>query len=176
MPFCATQSAFAVPRRQTSGSPRHTQTQPAKNPNPPKTLKHANPTNQVSIDPQRVYVSDPAACKHTCVPASEPGPNGEAFCWWQCTVKGGREARDIDAVAVARAVEALGAGEIMLNCINNDGKGQVGGQREVGGLNHDPGNSKSTGFLTTFEANGKNPPHRQPTQPSSSLQPKPPGL
>jgi glutamine amidotransferase/cyclase len=59
------------------------------------------------------------------VPASEPGPNGEEWCWWQCTVKGGREARDIDAVAVAKAVEALGAGEIMLNCINNDGKGQV---------------------------------------------------
>jgi hypothetical protein len=57
---------------------------------------------QVSIDPQRVYVSDPASTPHTCVPASEPGPNGEAWCWWQCTVKGGREARDIDAVAVGR--------------------------------------------------------------------------
>jgi hypothetical protein len=72
-----------------------------------------------------VFVADPASCRHTCVPASEPGPNGEAWCWWQCTVKGGREARDIDAVAVAKAVEALGAGEIMLNCINNDGKGEV---------------------------------------------------
>lgn len=78
----------------------------------------------VSIDPQRVYVSDPSSCKHTCVPARIPGPNGEQWCWWQCTVKGGREARDIDAVAVAKAVEALGAGEIMLNCINNDGAGQ----------------------------------------------------
>lgn len=80
----------------------------------------------MSIDPQRVYVADPSATKHTAVRASEPGPNGEQWCWWQCTVKGGREARDIDAVAVAKAVEALGAGEIMLNCINNDGKGQVG--------------------------------------------------
>ena len=91
--------------------------------------QHSNSNNQhhqqqVSIDPQRVYVADPSATKHTAVPASTPGPNGETWCWWQCTVKGGREARDIDAVAVAKAVEALGAGEIMLNCIDNDGKGQ----------------------------------------------------
>lgn len=79
----------------------------------------------MSIDPQRVYVPDPSQTRHTCVEAAAPGPNGERWCWWQCTVKGGREARDIDAVAVARAVEALGAGEIMLNCIDNDGRGQV---------------------------------------------------
>jgi imidazole glycerol phosphate synthase subunit HisF len=30
---------------------------------------------------------------------------------------------------VSKAVEALGAGEIMLNCINNDGKGQVRSRR-----------------------------------------------
>lgn len=42
-------------------------------------------------------------------------------------MKGGREGRDIDAVELAKAVEAMGAGEIMLNCIDNDGKGQVGG-------------------------------------------------
>lgn len=29
-------------------------------------------------------------------------------------------------VELARAVEALGAGEIMLNCIDNDGVGKVG--------------------------------------------------
>ena len=40
-------------------------------------------------------------------------------------MKGGREGRDLDAVALAKAVEALGAGEIMLNCIDNDGKNQV---------------------------------------------------
>jgi imidazole glycerol-phosphate synthase len=43
--------------------------------------------------------------------------------WWQCTVKGGREGRDLDAVELARAVEALGAGEILLNCIDRDGQG-----------------------------------------------------
>jgi len=39
----------------------------------------------VSIDPRRVYVSDPSETKHTCVPAATPGPNGESWCWWQCT-------------------------------------------------------------------------------------------
>ena len=65
--------------------------------------------------------------KHHTVKTSRPGPNGEQYCWWQCTVKGGREGRDIDAVALAKAVEALGAGEILLNCIDNDGAGKVGG-------------------------------------------------
>lgn len=54
----------------------------------------------VSIDPRRVYVSDPADTPHTCVKATKPGPNGERWCWWQCTVKGGREGRDVDAVQV----------------------------------------------------------------------------
>jgi glutamine amidotransferase/cyclase len=77
----------------------------------------------VSIDPRRVYVAAPGDTPHAVVPAAVPGPNGEAFCWWQCTVKGGREGRDVDAVQLARAVEALGAGEILLNCIDNDGVG-----------------------------------------------------
>ena len=77
----------------------------------------------VSIDPRRVYVADPAACKHACVKALKPGPHGETHCWYQCTVSGGREGRDIGAVELARAVEALGAGEILLNCIDEDGQG-----------------------------------------------------
>ncbi|PNW76928.1 hypothetical protein CHLRE_11g481500v5 [Chlamydomonas reinhardtii] len=78
----------------------------------------------ISIDPRRVYVSDPAAVPHATVQTSRPGPAGEQYCWWQCTVKGGREGRDLGAVELARAVEALGAGEILLNCIDNDGVGQ----------------------------------------------------
>ena len=42
----------------------------------------------------------------------------------QVTVKGGRETRDLDAVTLAKACEALGAGEIMLNCIDMDGQNQ----------------------------------------------------
>jgi glutamine amidotransferase/cyclase len=36
-------------------------------------------------------------------------------------VKGGREGRDVDAVTLARVCETLGAGEILLNCIDRDG-------------------------------------------------------
>jgi imidazole glycerol phosphate synthase subunit HisF len=63
------------------------------------------------------------AITHTHTPT--PILQGEKWCWWQATVKGGREGRDIDAIAVAVAVEALGAGEIMLNAIDCDGTGGV---------------------------------------------------
>lgn len=81
----------------------------------------------VSVDPKRVYVASPDSVdkKHTVVSLPEnqgSGPNGETYCWYQCTVKGGRETRDICAVSLAKAAEALGAGEIMLNCIDMDGQ------------------------------------------------------
>jgi hypothetical protein len=76
----------------------------------------------VSIDPRRVYVADPADTPRPTVRTERLGPNGERYCWWQCTVKGGREGRDIDAVELARAVQDLGAGEILLNCIDRDGR------------------------------------------------------
>ena len=76
----------------------------------------------ISIDPKKVWVNSPEdAPKHHVVKSPETGPNGERYCWYQCTVSGGREARDIDAVALATACEALGAGEILLNCIDKDG-------------------------------------------------------
>lgn len=78
----------------------------------------------VSIDPKRVWVADPATCKHSLVHSANRGPNGEEYCFWQCTVKGGREARDLGAVELAQAVEALGAGEILLNNIDCDGVGK----------------------------------------------------
>ena len=39
-----------------------------------------------------------------------------------CQVNGGREGRPIGAYELAKAVEELGAGEILLNCIDCDGK------------------------------------------------------
>jgi imidazole glycerol-phosphate synthase len=82
----------------------------------------------ISIDPKRVYVENKEQSdrKHLVVELEEgdTGPNGERFCWYQCTVKGGREARDICAVTVAKSCERLGAGEIMLNCIDMDGQGK----------------------------------------------------
>jgi len=35
-------------------------------------------------------------------------------------VKGGREGRDLDALQLAQVCEKLGAGEILLNCIDKD--------------------------------------------------------
>lgn len=75
----------------------------------------------VSVDPKRVYVDSPENCRHHTFETQFPGPNGEIYVWYQCTVKGGRETRDLGAYELARAVEALGAGEILLNCIDKDG-------------------------------------------------------
>lgn len=84
---------------------------------------YGNQAVVISIDPRRVYVDAPDRTAHTCVRTRFPGPNGEAYCWFQCTVKGGREGRDLDAVELARVCERLGAGEILLNSIDRDGTG-----------------------------------------------------
>ena len=77
----------------------------------------------VSVDPKRVYVASPSSTSHHTIPTSQPGPNGEEYVWYQCTTKGGREARDMDVRRLVTAVEAMGAGEILLNCIDKDGTG-----------------------------------------------------
>ncbi len=75
----------------------------------------------ISVDPRRVYVHSPENTNHNTIRTIIPGPQGENYCWYQCTVKGGREGRDIDAVQLAGTCELLGAGEILLNCIDKDG-------------------------------------------------------
>lgn len=75
----------------------------------------------VSVDPKRVYVSCPNETTHHTVETTYPGPNGEKYCWYACTIKGGRETRDLDVIQLTKAVEAMGAGEILLNCIDKDG-------------------------------------------------------
>jgi imidazole glycerol-phosphate synthase len=75
----------------------------------------------ISVDPRRVYVTAPQDAPRQTIETAYPGPNGERYCWYQCTIKGGREGRELDAVSLARACEALGAGEILLNCIDRDG-------------------------------------------------------
>ncbi len=82
---------------------------------------YGNQAVVVSIDPRRVYVQSPDAVKQHVIPTQTPGPNGERYCWYQCTIKGGREGRDLDAVTLAQVCEKLGAGEILLNCIDRDG-------------------------------------------------------
>jgi imidazole glycerol-phosphate synthase len=75
----------------------------------------------ISVDPRRVYVKKPEDTDHNTIKTVVPGPEGEEYCWYQCTVRGGREGRDLDAVQLAASCEALGAGEILLNCIDKDG-------------------------------------------------------
>ena len=75
----------------------------------------------ISIDPKRVYVMSPDEVDHQVIETAQKGPHGETYCWYQCTIKGGREGRDLDAVTLAQVCEKLGAGEILLNCIDKDG-------------------------------------------------------
>jgi glutamine amidotransferase/cyclase len=82
---------------------------------------YGNQAVVISIDPRRVYVSSPNAVKHKVIETTIPGPNGETYCWYQCTIMGGREGRELDAVTLAYVCEQLGAGEILLNCIDKDG-------------------------------------------------------
>ena len=77
----------------------------------------------ISVDPRRVYVKSDADSSHTLIKTIYPGPDNEKYCWYQCTVKGGREGRDLDVVQLVQGCEKLGAGEILLNCIDKDGTG-----------------------------------------------------
>ena len=63
----------------------------------------------VSIDPKRVYVSSPSDAPpgKTVVELKDNdnagfGPNGERYCWWQTTLKGGRELGSLDAIELAK--------------------------------------------------------------------------
>ncbi len=82
---------------------------------------YGNQAVVISIDPRRIYVRSPGEVPHQVITTRRPGPDGQRYCWYQCTIKGGREGRNLDAVTLAKATEQLGAGEILLNCIDRDG-------------------------------------------------------
>ena len=86
-------------------------------------LAYGNQAVVVSIDPRRVYLptSTLSTFPHPYIPTTRPGPNGESHVWYQVTIKGGRESRPLSVQELATAVEALGAGEILLNSIDKDG-------------------------------------------------------
>ncbi|KAJ9498864.1 Histidine biosynthesis bifunctional protein hisB [Exophiala xenobiotica] len=82
----------------------------------------------VSVDPKRVYVSGPSESaselqgkKHKVIKTADKDDQGREYVWFACTIKGGREVRDLDVVALVSACEAMGAGEILLNAIDRDG-------------------------------------------------------
>lgn len=82
---------------------------------------YGNQAVVVSVDPKRVYVVSPSDTTHETLRTASPGPNGEQHVWYACTIHGGRTTTDLDVLQLVRAVEALGAGEILLNCIDRDG-------------------------------------------------------
>jgi len=84
---------------------------------------YGNQAVVISVDPRRAYVTSPDDTPRPTIRTTIPGPNLEQYCWFQCTVKGGREGRDLDAVEFARLAEELGAGEVLLNSIDRDGTG-----------------------------------------------------
>ena len=82
---------------------------------------YGNQAVVISIDPRRIYVNSPEEVRHPVIDTTIPGPGDEQYCWYQCTIKGGREGRELDAITLAQVCEKLGAGEILLNCIDRDG-------------------------------------------------------
>ncbi|KAH8704712.1 glutamine amidotransferase:cyclase [Talaromyces proteolyticus] len=82
---------------------------------------YGNQAVVVSVDPKRIYVSGPQETSHHTIKTAFPDSKGQDTCWYQCTIKGGRELRDLDVRQLVQAVEAMGAGEILLNCIDKDG-------------------------------------------------------
>ncbi|KEF60258.1 imidazole glycerol phosphate synthase hisHF [Exophiala aquamarina CBS 119918] len=76
----------------------------------------------VSVDPKRIFVKSPSDTTHTTVKTSLPNADGNEYVWYACTVRGGRETRDLDVVQLVTACEAMGAGEILLNAIDRDGQ------------------------------------------------------
>jgi len=82
---------------------------------------YGNQAVVVSVDPKRVYVGNPSETQHHTIRTRRLGPSGQEYCWYQVTIKGGRETRDLDVCQLVKAVEAMGAGEILLNCIDKDG-------------------------------------------------------
>lgn len=82
---------------------------------------YGNQAVVVSVDPKRVYVASPSDTTHATTKTTELGPNGEEYVWYACTIRGGRETRGFDVVQLTQAVEAMGCGEILLNCIDRDG-------------------------------------------------------
>src|SRR5262245_12055262 len=68
----------------------------------------------VNIDPRRVRKPSPLA------PGGR-GAGGEGEVWWEVHINGGRVTTGLEAVAWAKRVEELGAGEIVLTSMDADG-------------------------------------------------------
>lgn len=78
----------------------------------------------ISVDPKRKYIQDSNETTMAALKIEDPknyGPNEEKYCYYQVTSQGGRKVHELGALELCTACEALGAGEILLNSIDNDG-------------------------------------------------------
>ncbi|KAH9624238.1 hypothetical protein KSS87_004981 [Heliosperma pusillum] len=66
----------------------------------------------------------PTTLSYTVTTTSQLAVAAPSLCHRPLAVNGGREGRPIGAYELAKAVEDLGAGEILLNCIDCDGQGK----------------------------------------------------
>lgn len=82
---------------------------------------YGNQAVVVSVDPKRVWCQTKEETEHEVLQTKEAGPRGERFAWYACTIHGGRTTTELDVLQLVKAVEDLGAGEILLNCIDKDG-------------------------------------------------------
>ncbi|MDP1553579.1 MAG: imidazole glycerol phosphate synthase subunit HisF [Methanobacteriaceae archaeon] len=70
----------------------------------------------IGIDAKRRYVEDEREVEDKIVVETEKG-----FCWFDCSIYGGREFTGIDAITWAMECEDRGAGEILLTSMDRDG-------------------------------------------------------
>ncbi len=70
----------------------------------------------IGIDAKRRYISDPYDVPDKITIETEKG-----YCWFDCSIYGGREFTGIDAIAWALECQERGAGEILLTSMDRDG-------------------------------------------------------
>lgn len=70
----------------------------------------------IGIDAKRRYVDNPSDAPDKNVIETNKG-----YCWFDCSIYGGREFTGIDAIDWAQKCQDLGAGEILLTSMDGDG-------------------------------------------------------
>jgi cyclase len=70
----------------------------------------------IGIDAKRRYIDNPREDFDKIVVETENG-----YCWYDCSIYGGREFTGIDALAWAAECQERGAGEILLTSMDRDG-------------------------------------------------------
>lgn len=70
----------------------------------------------IGIDAKRRYVEDPKESDDHYIVETDDG-----YCWFDCSIYGGREFTGIDAINWAIECEERGAGEILLTSMDRDG-------------------------------------------------------